>query len=76
MVDSVTTSWVARPSPMKIPNSATSCQGSPTIEMRAKPTPYSMPVVARTAVGPVAIAQAPAEVREQPHDQEGQRRAP
>ena len=37
---------------MKIPNSATSCQGSPTIEMRAKPTPYSSPVVARTAVGP------------------------
>ena len=52
MVDSVTTSWVARPSPRKIPNSATSCHGAPMIEMSAKPTPYSMPVAPRTTVGP------------------------
>ena len=72
MVESVTTSWVLRPSPMKIPNSATSCQGSPITEMRPKPIPYSNPVVPSTAVGPYRSLRRPAEERQHSHDQNGQ----
>ena len=38
-VDSVTTSWVLSPSPMKLPQMAKSCQGWLTCDNSAKPSP-------------------------------------